>query len=346
MAPLKPLEDKLYEEIVGAHQAGRRSGAVPRARLLVLHALRDRQGLSDPRPPQGRDGANAQSMLAASQKPDADEEVLLDVNALAKGKDYYKVGDWEVSQDNGTLAWADDTIGRRQYTIRFKDLATGESMPTRSRASSANMVWADDNRTLFYIENDPETLLDRARQGARARHAGAQDRLVYEETDDSFYMGIVAHPRRQVHLHRRQQHRVRRAALHAGGRAGRVRRAGAARARRRVRRRPPRRPLGDPHQLRTSAELPLMRSPTPSRLRLRATMEGLVRAPRRRLHRGLRAVRRLHRDRRALRRPGAHAPAEPGRQSEYVAADEPAYAMGLTSTPSRTRRGCATATPR
>ena len=57
---------------------------------------------------------------------DAAEEVLLDVNAMAAGKDYFSVGDWEVSQDNNLLAWAEDAVGRRQYTIKVKNLATGE----------------------------------------------------------------------------------------------------------------------------------------------------------------------------------------------------------------------------
>lgn len=60
---------------------------------------------------------------------DAAEEILLDVNTMAAGKGYFSVGSMEVSQDNQLLAWADDDVGRRQYTIRFKDLATGKVLP-------------------------------------------------------------------------------------------------------------------------------------------------------------------------------------------------------------------------
>ena len=100
------------------------------------------------------------------------------------------VGDYAVSQDNTQLAWAEDDVGRRQYVIRFRDLATGQDYPDVIRGVSANLVWADDNRTLFYVENDPETLLTvRVRKHVLGTPV-ADDALVYEEADDSFYMGI------------------------------------------------------------------------------------------------------------------------------------------------------------
>ncbi len=120
----------------------------------------------------------------------APEEVLLDVNVLAQGKSYYSVGAWELSQDNQLLAYADDAVGRRQYTIRFKDLASGKVLPDEIPGVSPNVVWADDNRTLFYVENDPETLLTVRVKKHVLGTPVAQDVLVYEEHDDSFYMGL------------------------------------------------------------------------------------------------------------------------------------------------------------
>ena len=74
--------------------------------------------------------------------------------------------------------------------IRFRDLATGKELSDVIRGVSANLVWADDNRTLFYVENDPETLLTvRVRRHVLGTPV-ADDVLVYEEEDDSFYMGI------------------------------------------------------------------------------------------------------------------------------------------------------------
>src|SRR3546814_2533256 len=103
---------------------------------------------------------------------------------------YFSVGDYEVSQDNAILAWAEDDVGRRQYTIRFRNLATGEVYPDVIRGVSANLVWADDNRTLFYVANDPETLLTvRVRKHVLGTPV-ADDPLAYAEHDDSFYMGI------------------------------------------------------------------------------------------------------------------------------------------------------------
>src|SRR3546814_631106 len=109
---------------------------------------------------------------------------------MAEGKEYFSVGDYEVSQDNAILAWAEDDVGRRQYTIRFRNLTTGEIYPDVVTGVSPNLVWADDNRTLFYVEKDPETLLTvRVRKHVLGTPA-TDDPLVYEEQDDSFYMGI------------------------------------------------------------------------------------------------------------------------------------------------------------
>ncbi len=176
MAPLKPLQDTLYEEIVGRIKQD--DSSVPYRERGFWYYTRFETGQDYPVHAR-REG----SMLA-------DEQVLLDVNVMAKGKDYFSVGDWAVSQDNQLLAWADDVVGRRQYVIRFKNLATGETYPDTITGVSANLVWADDNRTLFYVENDPETLLTvRVKKHVLGTPASA-DVLVYEEKDDSFYMGI------------------------------------------------------------------------------------------------------------------------------------------------------------
>ncbi|MHB8912108.1 MAG: S9 family peptidase, partial [Lysobacter sp.] len=176
MAPLKPLENTLYDEIVGRIKQD--DSSVPYRERGYWYYTRFATGQDYP----------IHARRAGSM--DAAEEILLDVNAMAKGKDYFSVGDWEVSQDNRLLAWADDAVGRRQYVIRVKNLITGEVYPDVITGVSANIVWADDNKTLFYVENDPETLLTvRVRQHVLGTPASA-DTLVYEEHDDSFYMGI------------------------------------------------------------------------------------------------------------------------------------------------------------
>ncbi len=191
MAPLKPLEDALYEEIVGRIKQD--DSSVPYRERGWWYYSRFQAGQDYPIHARRRDGegVDAVSIQAANDAGDfAGEQVLLDVNTMAADKDYFNVGDWEVSQDNRLLAWAEDDVGRRQYVIRIKNLETGEVHAERIEGVSANLVWADDNRTLFYVENDPETLLTvRVKKHVLGTPA-SDDALVYEETDDSFYMGI------------------------------------------------------------------------------------------------------------------------------------------------------------
>ena len=116
----------------------------------------------------------------------AAEEVLLDVNELARGHEYFNVGRRAVSSGQDVLAYAVDTAGRRIYTIRFKNLATGEVLQDTLPEVTGNMAWANDNRTFFYARQDPTTL----RSHRIYRHVlgsdSSRDPLVYEEQDDTF----------------------------------------------------------------------------------------------------------------------------------------------------------------
>lgn len=176
MAPLKPLQDTLYKEIVARIKQD--DASVPARERGYWYYTRFETGKDYP----------IQARRKGSME--APEEILLDINQMAAGKGYFNVGDAEVSQDNQMLAWAEDAVGRRQYVIRFKDLRTGELLPDRIENVSPNVVWADDNRTLFYVENDPETLLTVRVKKHVLGTPVASDVLVYEEKDDSFYMGI------------------------------------------------------------------------------------------------------------------------------------------------------------
>ncbi|MDQ1091910.1 oligopeptidase B [Xanthomonas sacchari] len=176
LKPLKPLEDRLYEEIVGRIKQD--DSSVPYRERGYWYYTRYESGKDYP----------IQARRKGSME--APEEILLDVNAMAAGKGYFSVGDAAVSQDNRLLAWTEDDVGRRQYVVRFKNLDTGEVYADRIPGVSPDVVWADDNKTLFYVENDPETLLTvRVKKHVLGTPA-AQDTLVYEEKDDSFYMGV------------------------------------------------------------------------------------------------------------------------------------------------------------
>ena len=115
------------------------------------------------------------------------EEILLDANVLAQGHAYYKVGNYAVSPDGTMIAWAEDTIGRNQFVLRVKRIATGELLPDTATNISGALAWAGDGQTLFYGGKDPVTL--RADRVSRVVVGGGEPVLVHHETDGSFYVG-------------------------------------------------------------------------------------------------------------------------------------------------------------
>lgn len=84
----------------------------------------------------------------------AQEEVMLNVNELAKEHKYYQIGGRAVSPDNTILAYSEDIVSRRQYTIKFKDLRTQEILDDRIPNTTGSIVWANDNKTIFYTVKD------------------------------------------------------------------------------------------------------------------------------------------------------------------------------------------------
>ncbi len=122
---------------------------------------------------------------------EAPEQVMLDGNALAAGHGFYQIGLWAVAPNDRILAWVDDTVGRRQYTLRFKDLQTGETLPEAVENVDPYIAWTADSGSVLYVEKHPETLL-----GYRVRRHvlgtdPALDPLVYEEEDESFYTSVL-----------------------------------------------------------------------------------------------------------------------------------------------------------
>jgi oligopeptidase B len=121
----------------------------------------------------------------------APEEILLDGNAMdaISNTGYFSIGASEISPNGQLLAYAVDTVGRRQYTIKVKDLSTGSDLPGVVEKVTSNVVWANDNQTLFYTDDNDETLLP-YRLYRRNIKAPSADELVYEEKDNTFYLGI------------------------------------------------------------------------------------------------------------------------------------------------------------
>ncbi len=117
---------------------------------------------------------------------DAPEEVMLDVNEVAGGRRFCSVTGVQVSPDQQMLAYAVDTVGRRFYELRIRNLRTGETLADRIPAMTGNLVWANDNQTLFYARQHPETLRSyRIYRHETGTDPGA-DELVYEEQDETF----------------------------------------------------------------------------------------------------------------------------------------------------------------
>lgn len=117
---------------------------------------------------------------------DGKEEIILDVNELAKGKKYYQVGGTSTTPDQKILAFAVDEIGRRIYTIHFKNLESGEIYSESIPEITGNLVWAADNRTLFYSKQDPDTLRSYRIYKHTLGTDCSSDQLIYEETDEEF----------------------------------------------------------------------------------------------------------------------------------------------------------------
>ncbi|WP_341222183.1 S9 family peptidase [Polaribacter atrinae] len=117
---------------------------------------------------------------------EADEEVLFNVNEMAKDFDYYQLGGLNISSDNKLAVFATDTVSRRQYFLRIKNLETGEIYKDIIENTTGGSVWANDNKTIFYTKKNPETL----RSEKVFRHVlgtpTSEDVEVFHENDDTF----------------------------------------------------------------------------------------------------------------------------------------------------------------
>ncbi|QSB25906.1 S9 family peptidase [Flavobacterium sp. CLA17] len=120
----------------------------------------------------------------------AAEEILFNCNELAKGHAYFKLGGLSISPDNKFASFGVDIVGRRIYTIQFKNLETGKILEDKIENATGGSVWANDNHTIFYTKQDEVTL----RADKVLRHKlntdSKEDVLVYNETDDTFNVSV------------------------------------------------------------------------------------------------------------------------------------------------------------
>ena len=175
MSHSKAFQEKLFEEIKG--RIKQEDMSVPYKENGYFYITRYEEGKEYP--------------IYSRKKGDlnASEEIMLNVNELAEGYAYYQVAGRAVSPDNKILAYGEDTLSRRQYTLRFKNLETGKLLEDMIPKTTGGIVWGNDNKTIFYTKQD-ESL----RSYKIYRHVLGtdikKDVLVYHEKDETFGTGI------------------------------------------------------------------------------------------------------------------------------------------------------------
>ncbi|AFL96553.1 S9 family peptidase [Ornithobacterium rhinotracheale] len=121
---------------------------------------------------------------------DTPEEILLDVDEMAEGKAYFNAKGFSISPNNELLAFGVDEVSRRQYKIFIKDLKTGKIYDEGIQNTSGSSVWANDNQTIFYTENNTETLLSEKIKRHQLGTQASEDVCVYHEQDPTNYIGV------------------------------------------------------------------------------------------------------------------------------------------------------------
>jgi oligopeptidase B len=173
MKPTAALQQKLYDEMLARIQ--QTDTNVPARERGYFYYSRTEEGKQYP--------------IYARKKGslEAAEEVILDVNALAEGKQFMSIGEMSVSPDGNLLAYTVDDTGFRQYRLQVKDLRTGRLGPdTAERVTSVE--WTEDGQSLFYSVEHPQT--KRSYQVFRHALGGSKDEPVYEEKDERFNVGV------------------------------------------------------------------------------------------------------------------------------------------------------------
>jgi oligopeptidase B len=172
MKPTKPLLETLYQEMLGRVQEPDESVPYRQGDWFYYH--RTEEGKQYPTDCRKRGST------------DAPEEITLDLNEMAKGKEFLEINVYEVSDDGNLLAFSTDETGFRDYTLYVKDLRSGkirnEKIPHVSDAA-----WASNNETLFYVTEDDAK---RPYQVWRHNLGEEEDTLVYEEKDALFDVGV------------------------------------------------------------------------------------------------------------------------------------------------------------
>ena len=168
MKPTADLQERLYQEMLDRIQETDLSVPYPERGYLYYYRTEK--------------GKQYRTYCRKKGLSDSPEEVTLDLNLLAEGETFMALGAYAVSDDGRLLAYSTDNTGFRQYTLRIKDLTTGQLLPDR-REKVVTAAWAGENRTLFYTVEDHAK---RSYRLYRHRLGETQDGLLYEESDERF----------------------------------------------------------------------------------------------------------------------------------------------------------------
>jgi oligopeptidase B len=176
MKHTEALQEKIYKEIVG--RIKQTDESVPYKDNGYWYYTRYEEGQEYP------------IYCRRKGSMEAKEEIMLNVNELAKGHSYYSITGLSVSEDNHLLAYAEDSISRRRYTVYVKDLRTGKLVEKPIPNTEGYVTWANDSKTYFYTKKDSVTLRSRWIIKHKLGTDVTKDQNVYEEKDDTFYTGI------------------------------------------------------------------------------------------------------------------------------------------------------------
>jgi len=176
LAAIKPLQNTLFEELKGRIVKDDNTVPVKDGQYWYHSEVRG-------------DDEYARHYRSSSMAM-ANKALLLDVNELANGYEFYELGEVALSPNEQLMAYSEDTDGRRIYTVRFKDLNSNKMLDDILENTEGQVVWANDNKTVFYVKKDLKTLLGYQVFRHELGSEQHQDVLVYEEQDSSFFMGL------------------------------------------------------------------------------------------------------------------------------------------------------------
>ncbi len=178
MASQQALQDRILKEIID--RIPQREVSAP----YVKNGYRYRH-IYEP----GCEYAIYQRQSAFSEEWD-EWETLLDANKRAAHSEFYSMGGMAITPDNTIMALAEDFLSRRQYGIRFRNLETGNWYPELLDNVEPSFVWANDSWTFYYVRKHPVTLLPYQVWRHAIGTPASEDKLIYEEKDDTFYVSL------------------------------------------------------------------------------------------------------------------------------------------------------------